>query len=84
MAGTTSSMSTAASAACTSGSVGLERSAALFDPDPALPAGAAATPGVYAATGHLLYVRDRVLTARRFDPASRAVTRRADHRRRNG
>jgi Tol biopolymer transport system component len=38
----------------------------LFDPDPALPAGAAATPGVYA-SGHLLYVRDRVLMARRFD-----------------
>jgi Tol biopolymer transport system component len=39
----------------------------LFDPDPALPAGAAATPGLYAASGHLLYVRDRVLSARLFD-----------------
>jgi Tol biopolymer transport system component len=46
----------------------------LFDPDPALPAGAAATPGVYASSGHLLYVRDRVLMARRFDPASLAAT----------
>ena len=42
----------------------------LFDPDPALPAGAAATPSVYAASGHLLYVRDRVLVARRFDLAT--------------
>jgi Tol biopolymer transport system component len=39
----------------------------LFDPDPALPPGAAATASAYAASGHLLYVRDRVLTARRFD-----------------
>ena len=46
----------------------------LFDPDPALPPGAAATPGVYATTGHLLYVRDRVLMARSFDASSRAVT----------
>ena len=45
----------------------------LFDPDPALPAGAAPTPGVYA-NGHLLYVRDRVLMARRFDLDSRTVT----------
>ena len=45
----------------------------LFDPDPALPTGAAATPGVYAASGHLLYVRDRVLMARPFDASSRAV-----------
>lgn len=44
----------------------------LFDPDPKLPSGAAATPGVYA-DGHLLYVRDRVLMARRFDAASRTV-----------
>jgi eukaryotic-like serine/threonine-protein kinase len=41
----------------------------LFDPDPALPAGAAATPGVYA-SGKLLYVRDRVLMARSFDLAT--------------
>jgi Tol biopolymer transport system component len=46
----------------------------LFDPDPALPAGAAATPGVYAASGHLLYVRDRALTARQFDLASLTVS----------
>jgi Tol biopolymer transport system component len=39
-----------------------------------LPTGAAATPGVYADSGHLLYVRDRVLTARPFDAASRTVT----------
>jgi len=45
----------------------------LFDPDPALPPGAAATPGVYAASGHLLYVRDRVLMARPFNASSRAV-----------
>jgi Tol biopolymer transport system component len=39
----------------------------LFDPEPALPAGAAATPGIFVAPGHVLYVRDRVLTARSFD-----------------
>jgi Tol biopolymer transport system component len=49
------------------GALGSSTKTRLFDPDPELPAGAAATPGVYAATGHLLYVRDRVLTARRFD-----------------
>jgi Tol biopolymer transport system component len=52
---------------------GAER-AFLFDPDPALPPGAAATPGVYSASGHLLYVRDRVLMARPFDALSRAVS----------
>jgi Tol biopolymer transport system component len=46
----------------------------LFDPDPSLPPGAAATPGVYAASGHLLYVRDRVLMARPFDAGSRTAT----------
>jgi Tol biopolymer transport system component len=46
----------------------------LFDPDPSLPAGAAATPGVYASSGHLLYVRDRVLMARAFDASTRTVT----------
>jgi eukaryotic-like serine/threonine-protein kinase len=46
----------------------------LFDPDPALPPGAAATPGVFAESGHLLYVRDRVLMARSFDATSRSVT----------
>ncbi|HEX4915094.1 MAG TPA: protein kinase [Vicinamibacterales bacterium] len=46
----------------------------LFDPDPALPPGAAATPGVYAASGHLLYVRDRVLMARAFDAGSLRFT----------
>jgi Tol biopolymer transport system component len=40
----------------------------LFDPDPSLPPGAAATPGVYDGAGRLLYVRDRVLSARSFDP----------------
>ena len=49
------------------GELGSAERTRLFDPDPALPAGAAATPGVYASTGHLLYVRDRVLMARRFD-----------------
>jgi hypothetical protein len=48
------------------GALGEAAKTRLFDPDPALPAGAAATPGVYA-SGHLLYVRDRVLMARRFD-----------------
>src|SRR5688572_19892100 len=46
----------------------------LFDPDPSLPPGAAATPGVYAESGHLLYVRDRVLMARPFNAGSRTVT----------
>lgn len=46
----------------------------LFDPDPSLPTGAAATPGVYSPSGHLLYVRDRVLMARPFDVDSRRVT----------
>jgi Tol biopolymer transport system component len=46
----------------------------LFDPDPSLPPGAAATPGVYAQSGHLLYVRDRVLMARPFDASSRRAT----------
>jgi eukaryotic-like serine/threonine-protein kinase len=46
----------------------------LFDPDPSLPPGAAATPGVYAESGHLLYVRDRVLMARPFDARSRSVS----------
>jgi serine/threonine protein kinase len=41
----------------------------LFDPDPALPPGAAVTPGLYAA-GRLYYVRDRVLMAVGFDPGS--------------
>jgi Tol biopolymer transport system component len=48
------------------------RKARLFDPDPALPAGAAATPGVYA-DGHILYVRDRVLMARRFSLEQRSA-----------
>ena len=56
------------------GEVGSSERSFLFDPDPSLPAGAAATPGVYADSGHLLYVRDRVLMARRFDAGSRAVT----------
>src|SRR5688572_6217406 len=46
----------------------------LFDPDPSLPPGAAATPGVYAESGHLLYVRDRVLMARPFNAGSRSVS----------
>jgi Tol biopolymer transport system component len=54
-------------------SLGGADKARLFDPDPSLPAGAAATPGVYA-SGHLLYVRDRVLMRRRFDLATRTAT----------
>ena len=46
----------------------------LFDPDPALPPAAAVTPGLYAASGHLYYVRDRVLMAMPFDPNRRVVT----------
>lgn len=45
----------------------------LFDPDPSLPPGAAATPGVYSSTKHLLYVRDRVLMARAFDASTRTI-----------
>lgn len=56
------------------GELGTNQRTFLFDPDPSLPPGAAATPGVYASTGHLLYVRDRVLMARAFDAASRTVT----------
>jgi Tol biopolymer transport system component len=56
------------------GELGAATRTRLFDPDPSLPAGAAATPGVYASSGHLLYVRDRVLMARRFDPASLTIT----------
>jgi Tol biopolymer transport system component/tRNA A-37 threonylcarbamoyl transferase component Bud32 len=56
------------------GEVGSTARTFLFDPDPSLPTGAAATPGVYADSGHLLYVRDRVLMARAFDAASRSVT----------
>jgi Tol biopolymer transport system component len=54
------------------GEIGSSERSFLFDPDPSLPAGAAATPGVYASSGHLLYVRDRVLMARPFDAASRS------------
>lgn len=46
----------------------------LFDPDPSLPPGAAATPGRYAESGHLLYVRDRVLMARAFDAEARVAS----------
>lgn len=56
------------------GRIGGSERAFLFDPDPSLPLGAAATPGVYAASGHLLYVRDRVLMARAFDAGSRTVS----------
>ena len=55
------------------GEIGSSSRTFLFDPDPSLPAGAAATPGVYASSGHLLYVRDRVLMARPFDAASRSL-----------
>jgi Tol biopolymer transport system component len=56
------------------GELGSRERTFLFDPDPSLPPGAAATPGVYAETGHLLYVRDRVLMARAFDADSLTVT----------
>jgi eukaryotic-like serine/threonine-protein kinase len=56
------------------GELGSRERSFLFDPDPSLPPGAAATPGVYANSGHLLYVRDRVLMARAFDAASRTFT----------
>jgi Tol biopolymer transport system component len=55
------------------GQLGSDTRTRLFDPDPALPAGAVATPGVYAA-GRLLYVRDRALTSRRFDLNSLTVS----------
>jgi serine/threonine protein kinase len=55
------------------GEIGSTERSFLFDPDPALPAGAAATPGLYSPSGHLLYVRDRVLMARPFDAASRSL-----------
>jgi len=55
------------------GAIGSTTKTFLFDPDPSLPAGAAATPGIYSESGHLLYVRDRVLMARPFDAASRTV-----------
>jgi Tol biopolymer transport system component len=56
------------------GELGSNDRSFLFDPDPSLPPGAAATPGIYAESGHLLYVRDRVLMARPFDAASRSVS----------
>ena len=55
------------------GALGSAERTFLFDPDPSLPPGAAATPGRYATTGHLLYVRDRVLMARPFDASSRTA-----------
>jgi eukaryotic-like serine/threonine-protein kinase len=55
------------------GEIGSPARTFLFDPDPSLPAGAAATPGLYAPSGHLLYVRDRVLMARPFDASSRSL-----------
>ncbi len=55
------------------GEIGSSTRQFLFDPDPSLPVGAAATPGIYASSGHLLYVRDRVLMARPFDAESRTV-----------
>jgi Tol biopolymer transport system component/tRNA A-37 threonylcarbamoyl transferase component Bud32 len=55
------------------GEIGTSARTFLFDPDPSLPVGAAATPGVYASSGHLLYVRDRVLMARPFDASSRSL-----------
>ena len=66
------------------GELGSNERSFLFDPDPSLPAGAAATPGLYADSGHLLYVRDRVLMARRFDAVVARGDRRADQDRRHG
>src|SRR5688500_15337759 len=56
------------------GEVGSNARSFLFDPDPSLPPGAAATPGIYSDSGHLLYVRDRVLMARPFSAGSRRVS----------
>jgi dipeptidyl aminopeptidase/acylaminoacyl peptidase len=56
------------------GELGGNDRAFLFDPDPSLPPGAAATPGIYSESGHLLYVRDRVLMARPFDARARSVS----------
>ena len=56
------------------GELGSTARSFLFDPDPSLPPGAAATPGVFAESGHLLYVRDRVLMARPFDAGSRSIS----------
>jgi Tol biopolymer transport system component len=55
------------------GEIGSAAREFLFDPDPSLPVGAAATPGVYSPAGYLLYVRDRVLMARPFDASSRSL-----------
>jgi Tol biopolymer transport system component len=55
------------------GEIGSATRTWLFDPDPSLPAGAAATPGLYSPSGHLLYVRDRVLMARPFDASSQSL-----------
>ena len=55
------------------GEIGSPARSLLFDPDPSLPAGAAATPGRYSPSGHLLYVRDRVLMARPFDASARSL-----------
>jgi Tol biopolymer transport system component len=55
------------------GDLGSQDRRRLFDPDPSLPPGAAATPGIYDGNGRLLYVRDRVLTARQFDPQALTV-----------
>ena len=52
------------------GELGSATRTRLFDPDPALAPAAAVTPAIDPPTGHLLYVRDRVLMARRFDLAS--------------
>jgi Tol biopolymer transport system component len=56
------------------GELGSSERQRLFDPDPALPPGAAPTPGIFDGRGRLLYVRDRVLTARAFDPDSLVAT----------
>ena len=66
------------------GELGSATRTRLFDPDPALPAAAAVTPAIYSPTGHLLYVRDRVLMARRFDLASLLRQRRARDGRADG
>ena len=66
------------------GELGSSERSFLFDPDPSLPAGAAATPGVYAESGHLLYVRDRVLMARAVRSRVAQRSGRADQDRRHG
>ena len=75
-AGTSSSMSPASSAACTSARLGLEGTR-RFSSIPIRRCRRVRRPHLASirASGHLLYVRDRVLMARPFDASSRSVRR---------